>query len=387
MHAEPEEARCWWEDDPAKLREVNAVISSTFDLLNDQITGPDWLQGVADLFECQSVMCPWWPVSRPNNFLAESAGPQIDMPHNWTSVVEQLVVRAAPGRPVFVDELAEQDPLFVENPADPLFRPHRIVGCLIAGQAIVLMVLQRDENERPWDDYDRSLLNHVFPAFRKSIRTKGNLSALKDNMDLANKVFDTYARAIITTSLDGGVMAANLMARDFSANGAAILLNDDQLRFRDIEVQREFEAQLVRVDHWPADRLAEFAWYKRLTTNGSDATMLLTMRIIEFDNWRRESSSFSRGVVLVISQSDVHFLPGELRLREFYQLTRAQARLANELLRTGNIEETAQALNISTHTARSHLRNIYGKLGVDNKAQMIRLLSQTFTANVNRTIK
>lgn len=57
-----------------------------------------------------------------------------------------------------------------------------------------------------------------------------------------------------------------------------------------------------------------------------------------------------------------------------YGLTPAEARVAVIMLECGATQEVADYCNISLHTVRSHLKQIYTKLGVDTRARFVKLM-------------
>jgi len=58
-----------------------------------------------------------------------------------------------------------------------------------------------------------------------------------------------------------------------------------------------------------------------------------------------------------------------------YGLTGAEARLCQALIRTGSLPSAADELRISRSTARSHLKNIFAKLGVTSQVQLVTRLA------------
>lgn len=66
-------------------------------------------------------------------------------------------------------------------------------------------------------------------------------------------------------------------------------------------------------------------------------------------------------------------MDGEL-LKKTYGLTPAEIRLAGTLTECQTVEETAEHLGISKHTAKSQLKSIYMKTNTNNRAKLMRLL-------------
>ena len=61
-------------------------------------------------------------------------------------------------------------------------------------------------------------------------------------------------------------------------------------------------------------------------------------------------------------------------LQSAYGLTPAEAKVALALLAFSSAQEVADALGTSPHTVRTHVKQIYAKLGVDTRARFVKLL-------------
>ncbi|MBI5086380.1 MAG: helix-turn-helix transcriptional regulator [Acidobacteria bacterium] len=61
-------------------------------------------------------------------------------------------------------------------------------------------------------------------------------------------------------------------------------------------------------------------------------------------------------------------------LKEAFRLTKAELRLADQLLAGRTPAEAAESLGVSIHTVRTYLKRLYGKVGVRNQAGLVRAL-------------
>ena len=62
-------------------------------------------------------------------------------------------------------------------------------------------------------------------------------------------------------------------------------------------------------------------------------------------------------------------------LRQVYNLTEAQAEVARSLYAGRSVEDTAQALNLSLNTIRTHLKHIFTKCEVSSQAELLHMLA------------
>lgn len=84
--------------------------------------------------------------------------------------------------------------------------------------------------------------------------------------------------------------------------------------------------------------------------------------------------------VVFICDPQQRLAPSERLLRDLYQFTSAEARLACELMNGFTLDEAAERLKIKTNTARSHLKRIFAKTETKRQGDVVRLLTATFSA-------
>jgi DNA-binding CsgD family transcriptional regulator len=69
-------------------------------------------------------------------------------------------------------------------------------------------------------------------------------------------------------------------------------------------------------------------------------------------------------------------IPSEPLLRRLYNLTPAEARLAQALARGDSLEQVAQVLNVKMTTARTQLAAIFSKTRTSRQARLVAILSR-----------
>jgi DNA-binding CsgD family transcriptional regulator len=78
--------------------------------------------------------------------------------------------------------------------------------------------------------------------------------------------------------------------------------------------------------------------------------------------------------VVFVSSSEQPVEPHEKLLRRVYELTDAEARFTALLLQGRKLEDIAETLAISIHTARSHLKHVFEKTRTSRQGELISLL-------------
>jgi DNA-binding CsgD family transcriptional regulator/PAS domain-containing protein len=85
-------------------------------------------------------------------------------------------------------------------------------------------------------------------------------------------------------------------------------------------------------------------------------------------------------VIAISDPTQFDALPQDL-LIAFYRLTPAEAQLTELLSRGLSLAESAAELNISINTARTQLRNVFRKVGVNSQATLMQHIAQSLTVN------
>lgn len=104
---------------------------------------------------------------------------------------------------------------------------------------------------------------------------------------------------------------------------------------------------------------------------GGDSTYPLQMLVTPLD---ARSSNYQQELPIAIA-----FLFNPLKnvdhmietLRDMYQLTRAEARLAAALVQDPRLEKAAESVHISISTARTHLKRIFNKTGTNSQSALV----------------
>lgn len=94
-------------------------------------------------------------------------------------------------------------------------------------------------------------------------------------------------------------------------------------------------------------------------------------------NWLQRPNNGSRGRIAVIVQYQKPALYCVLRRCEELGLTIRQTEVTAELLQGVSYEAVAGKLHLSTHTVTDHVKNVYEKLGIKNKGELLLSLLTT----------
>ncbi len=353
-----------------KFRQLCGVLEGCFDLLNDAITGDEWLGSLAKLANCDAAACLWWREHRPGTLRADVYGIMQDSADDWARALEPLVDTQRPKTPTLIDP----DPTTA-----PIFNDEHMVYCLTAEPVRIVFIFARRRDGKRWQALDQENALKILHILQKPVTTRIKLSWYVDITDLSNKVFDAVPRGIICVTPDGEIMRINALARRLLDKGNVLFEQNGKIMLRSAEKNEEFYAQLRGTLLLSSDEITHYSWHRNLTGNYGPDDVMVALRAYPFDNWKLESSARDRVVVMAIQTRNGIAPPPVAQVEEFFGLTPAQARVAVALTQSSNIKDVATELCISVNTLRSHLRAIYAHLGIANKGELTALIASTIT--------
>ena len=353
-----------------KYRQFNVVLEGCFDLLNGEISDEAWLGQLAELAECDTVVCVWWREHLPETYMASVHGTPDDEVREWVDYLEPALSAARPGETRLVTGLTG---------SDRMLRPDHMVYCLDHSPVRVIFIFSHCRHQDAWSKGDQERLLRVMKVIDKPIRAQRRQAWLSDIVDLSNKFMDEMPRALLVLTPDGEIVSVNRLAQKLVDRGDLMQVRKNKLILADRAKNAELKQQLDTVLHLPQDSIEDYVWHKNLSDSTEPGSCMLAMLCFPFDNWKLESSARDRVVVMVIQLMDRLATPPVSQLSEFYNLTRSQCNVVAQLLEGNSVEATAENLHVSINTVRTHLRAIYSKLGVDNKTQLLQRIAGTIT--------
>ncbi len=169
----------------------------------------------------------------------------------------------------------------------------------------------------------------------------------------------------------GLIVSANASARAILRDGSQLGEAEGRLIARDRCVGVRL-ASLIRDAAWRNGHDRDATHAGALELSGSDRAEAPTLLITPYPPQRADATTPAFALVYIRMPSR-HVLSTKL-LRDLYGLTAAQAAVAERLATGATLEAVAEALDISLHTARSHLRQVFAKTGTARQSQLVSML-------------
>jgi DNA-binding CsgD family transcriptional regulator len=243
----------------------------------------------------------------------------------------------------------------------------------------VTLSLQATRKRGPFDAQDIERLRGILPHVTRAVEIRDRLEAASMKNEVLASCIDRVNFGVIALGLDGKIQHANVMAEKMLRQEPAIPLRADRTLnlnkisasrlCRQLKGQAEDDPQkerLIRIDRGPG------RWPISL--------VIIPMREVPV-RW----VSADAGCVLFLFDPERHVTPRlELVAKDFGVSTR-EAEIAVLLSMGLELSGVARRLSISIHTARTHLKSLYGKTGLHSQAELVRRVLSGPSAHASNT--
>lgn len=219
----------------------------------------------------------------------------------------------------------------------------------------------------------------LIPHLRTAIRTHAVLDLTRTERSIYADAMTDLMLATIILDEDARVVHTNELARKILGERRGIALENAALVFDDRRLAQRFRAAFARA--LEAGRTGSSGIVEAIRVQRVPAESQLGMIIRPGWPRLRESDSPMTGSIAVFLSTDTGTRDAPTAsVRELFGFTEKEAQLALSLANGRTIQEAAVDLGMSLHTARTHLRAIYAKTGIDRQAKLVRAILRSVAA-------
>lgn len=188
------------------------------------------------------------------------------------------------------------------------------------------------------------------------------------DLDVLTALADRAATGVLVLDASGKVSFANALARQAIGTPGELAIVDEHLHARSPRVTRLLaEALTHAVQGTPrATRIP-------VTARGHTGADIFVTPLPTTRGFTRDTRRLA--LVLVGQRGSVGGTPGETDLRQLFDLTPAESKVALMLCLGHTPKEVARDLHLSVATVRSHLASVLAKTGTSRQVELIRLLT------------
>lgn len=235
----------------------------------------------------------------------------------------------------------------------------------------------RRGDQPDFDHHSQLTLTAVMPHVRQAVEVQRRLRGPQlDAMpagSLTLASFQASGHGILVLDDKGRVLFVNPEGDRILASGDGITLRRGFLGLDDPRIAADIDRLMSRAIG--IAREAEFAQMRPIRIpkkTGPDCYEFLMIPVTD----GVQQAILPPTAAFIVAITDPTRVAGMSQQRlQGYGLTGAEARLCQALIRTGSLPDAAEVLRISRSTARSHLKNIFAKLGVTSQVQLVTRLA------------
>jgi DNA-binding CsgD family transcriptional regulator/PAS domain-containing protein len=368
MHATQPKAKY----DPQTLTDL---LRASFQLHLGHITDEQWLGIFTKAVDCNASACVRWTRGNSDYAITSTYGEHAELPEGWKDWVDHTVASSSYRKPGLIESFTAETPAPITPLMNEIDKDRILIGIVDWEPACIVMVMARNKNQPKWTTFEKQHILRILEATRDSIQVHKELDRRRYIGGLAHDVLNSSPRGILALSEDGVIQMANTQAEFLLDQGDGVKRIHGKLLFSDSATQASLNDYLSNLATATGKGLPEMDWNMAAKRPSGETPYQVIIGSLKLQNWNVESRASDRVAMLYLLDARNTTRPSDEQLKAFYGLTSAQARVAAALYAGNNINEAAEALHISVNTARSHMRNIYGKVGVRTQAELLGLLA------------
>lgn len=288
-------------------------------------------------------------------------------------VVTHQAVKQAPGLfqsalPLLPDFEPDEDYSKWENDQDMLDSAWLVVDTTRTHSYV--LTIQRTVGQGAYQTAELEALNRLVPHIRQAMQLFRQLDNRNETTSSLAAVIDVLPDATFVLDNMATILYSNKTARDLIAREQCLSIREERFRFAEDDVQGAFmraSTQVVRSSIGKENYCSETLFLKR----GPRPPLIFVIRPIE-------SSELLAGGALVMVYEPTHrTLPNAEKIAAYFDLTRAEAQVCEELLSGNDVQLVSRQLGRSVNTVRSQIKQIFQKTGCSRQGELI---SQILTA-------
>ena len=248
---------------------------------------------------------------------------------------------------------------------------HRIAATIARnGSQVTSYELFRRRQATQFGVFDRTDLRQLLPHLQTSSEIHRKLEQMRQERGAALEALDRLSVGVLFVDADAHVLSTNSFAREMMTRPAG--LRDGLCGLRaPVDDETDILRSFVREVAVGATVAAEEGLLELSRTEGNPPLRLIACPLRDQDG--TAIGEAGRILVLALDPNQTKCLD-EQALRERYNLTPAEARLAIAIGSGERLIDAAEKLAVTPNTARTHLKRIFNKTNTSRQTELILLL-------------
>jgi DNA-binding CsgD family transcriptional regulator len=231
----------------------------------------------------------------------------------------------------------------------------------------VVLTAGRDENSGPFDQAAKRRAEALAPYLIQASLVQEKCGTSSASQAFLNK----YPMGLVFLSAEGRSLYTNRAAETIFEKKDGLLLRQGRVRAISSTTDTALQKAMLRIlDPTPDGGVSEAMLINRKSTK-RPYHVVISATVSEI-----QGLSHRTRAILTIADPDEMQNEHPSLFSRLYGMTSREAELTSKLCLGKTIEESAMELNITYHTARTHLRRIYDKTGTSRQTDLVLLLAR-----------
>lgn len=242
----------------------------------------------------------------------------------------------------------------------------------VPGELEARLRIARTRGAKAFDAGDRNLIKIILPHLERAILIHARLNKIESERALYAGAVEQLSVGSIILDENARLLNCNTMARQLLDKNDGLQLVNNSLRLSSKDASLELQAVIADVLVNQRQGAAAVAGAMRVQRPSGLQDLGLVIRPVPINEWS-EGESVPSVAVFISDPERASGAPIETITRLF-GFTPSEANLAILLANGLSLDEASKQLSVSRNTARTHLRSIFAKTGVERQANLVRLI-------------
>jgi DNA-binding CsgD family transcriptional regulator/PAS domain-containing protein len=243
------------------------------------------------------------------------------------------------------------------------------------------IVFFRNQDRSAFSHSEQESLQLLMGYLERAIDMNRQASGMFSDLCATRSILDQAPRGLLILGQLNQVTYSNPEARRLLELDDGLMLTGDKIHISNENAQQEFAVFLkqLRTTDSMQDRNQQQAISVPRDSDTPDFQMIIFALPFE-PQLASMDETRALATIAIMDPTESVILPEDL-LRAFFHLTPAEAALTQSLSQGISLSDSAHHLDISINTARSQLRSIFRKVGVNSQATLMQKITQSLKSN------
>jgi DNA-binding CsgD family transcriptional regulator/PAS domain-containing protein len=234
-----------------------------------------------------------------------------------------------------------------------------------------ILSMSRPPSLGEYETADIERFRLFLPHVRRATQVTREVERSELKLAAFSEMMEQSPTGVLLIAESGKVLFANRAARTMAETGDGFLLRGERIEVLNRQSHQALQRMIAGATGRPTRVDAARGGVMRLPRTSGKADFA----VVAAPLGRGTAWAEARPVAFVlVTDPETTSMRPEAMIRQLFDLSPAETRVAQRLMMGDNPEQAAATLNVTIATARWHLASLYRKTGTSRQAQLVRLL-------------